>query len=291
MGLHQSHLCPGRVMAEWMPMFQIKSFSKIAPSINKIEIFAPEIVSKWLPGQFIILRIDEKGERIPLTVYQVDKEQSLLSVIFQEVGKTTRKLATLKEGDCLTDLIGPLGHPLEVKDYGKVVCIGGGVGTAEIYPDAKALKEANCHLISILGARNKDLLILKGEMEKISDEAIITTDDGSQGRRGLVTDALKEVLDKDTVDMVIAIGPVIMMREVAKLTEPYKVKTIVSLNSIMVDGTGMCGSCRVTVGGKTRFACVDGPHFDGHLVDFDELLIRNSRFLEEEKISLALLRT
>ncbi len=270
-------------------MFQIKSSSKIAPSINRIEILAPEIVNKWLPGQFIILRIDEKGERIPLTVNQVDKERSLLTIIFQEVGKTTRKLAALKEGDCLRDLIGPLGHPLEVKDYGKVVCVGGGVGTAEIYPEAKALKEAGCHLISILGARNKDLLILRDEMGKISDEIIFTTDDGSYGRRGLVTDPLGEVLAKDTVDMVIAIGPVIMMREVSKLTLPYKVKTIVSLNSIMVDGTGMCGSCRVTVGGETRFACVDGPEFDGHLVDFNELLIRNRRFLEEEKISSDLL--
>ena len=270
-------------------MFQIKSSSKIAPSINRIEILAPEIVNKWLPGQFIILRIDEKGERIPLTVNQVDKERSLLTIIFQEVGKTTRKLAALKEGDCLRDLIGPLGHPLEVKDYGKVVCVGGGVGTAEIYPEAKALKEAGCHLISILGARNKDLLILRDEMGKISDEIIFTTDDGSYGRRGLVTDPLGEVLAKDTVDMVIAIGPVIMMREVSKLTLPYKVKTIVSLNSIMVDGTGMCGSCRVTVGGRTKFACVDGPEFDGHLVDFNELLIRNRRFLEEEKISSDLL--
>ena len=272
-------------------MFEIKSFFRLAPSINRIEILAPEIASKWLPGQFIILRVDEKGERIPLTVNQVDKERGLLSIIFQEVGKTTKKLAKLKEGDCLTDLIGPLGRPLEVKDYGKVVCVGGGVGTAEIYPEAKALKEAGCYLTSILGARNKDLLILKDEMGKISDKVIVTTDDGSQGRRGLVTDALKEVLDKEKIDMVIAIGPVIMMREVSKLTLSYKVKTTVSLNSIMVDGTGMCGSCRVTVGGKTKFACVHGPEFDGHLVDFDELLIRNSRFLKEEKISLDLLKT
>ncbi len=268
-------------------MYRINSSRKMAPAVWEMDICTPEIAGKALPGQFIVLRIDEKGERIPLTVHDVDKEEGIVRIIFQEVGKTTKKLAGLREGDFLKDFLGPLGQPSEIEKFGRVVCVGGGVGTAVIYPEAKALKAAGNRIISVLGARNKELLILEEKMREISDELYITTDDGSSGRRGVVTEALKEILDKDKVDLVVAIGPVVMMKFVCRLTRVYEVKTVVSLNPIMVDGTGMCGSCRVSVGGETKFVCVDGPEFDGHQVDFEELRERNSRFREEEKVALS----
>ncbi len=267
-------------------MYRIHFSRELAPAIWEMNILAPEIAERALPGQFIVLRIDEKGERIPLTIHDVDRKEGTVRIIFQEVGKTTRRLAGLTAGDFLKDFLGPLGRPSEVKKFGRVVCVGGGVGTAVLYPEAKALREAGNRIISIIGARSKELLILEKKMRGISSELYITTDDGSYGRRGVVTEALKEVLDKNKVDLVVAIGPVIMMKFVCQLTREYGVKTTVSLNPIMVDGTGMCGSCRVRVGEETKFVCVDGPEFDGHQVDFKELKERNYRFLEEEKVAL-----
>lgn len=267
-------------------MYRISSSRRVAPAIWEMDILAPEITERALPGQFIVLRIDEKGERIPLTIHDVNREEGTVRIIFQEVGKTTRRLSGLHSGDFLKDFLGPLGRPSEIEKFGRVVCVGGGVGTAVIYPEARALKEAGNRIISIIGARNKELLILEKKMRGISDELYITTDDGSYGRQGVVTEALKEILDDDKVNLVIAIGPVVMMKFVSQLTREYGVKTIVSLNPIMVDGTGMCGSCRVRVGEETKFVCVDGPEFDGHQVDFEELRERNSRFLEEEKVAL-----
>ena len=267
-------------------MYRINSSRGLAPAIWGMDILSPEIAEKALPGQFIILRIDEKGERLPLTIHDVNKEEGMVAIIFQEVGKTTRRLAGLRGGDFVKDFLGPLGRPSRIKRFGRVVCVGGGVGTAVLYPEAKALREAGNRIVSIIGARNKELLILEKKMHQISDELYITTDDGSYGRRGVVTEALKEMLDKGGVDLVVAIGPVVMMKSVSQLTRAYGVKTTVSLNPIMVDGTGMCGSCRVRAGGETKFVCVDGPEFDGHQVDFEELTERNSRFLKEERVAM-----
>ncbi len=267
-------------------MYRIYSSRRLASAIWEMGILAPEIAERTLPGQFVILRIDERGERIPLTIHDVNKEKGTVRVIFQEVGRTTRRLAGLEEGDSLKDFLGPLGRPSHIGKFGRVVCVGGGIGTAVLYPEAKALKGAGNYIISVIGARSKELLILEKRMREVSDELYITTDDGSSGRRGVVTGALKEILARDKVDLTVAIGPVIMMKFVCQLTREYGVKTIVSLNPIMVDGTGMCGSCRVRVGGKTQFVCVDGPEFDGHQVDFEELRERNTRFLKEERIVL-----
>ncbi len=263
--------------------FKIISTQTIAKDIKRIEVFAPYIARKALAGQFVMLRVDEKGERIPLTIADKSKDDGKITIIFQQVGLTTKKLARLKEGDSISDLAGPLGRPTEIKKYGTVVLVGGGVGIAEMYPVAKAFKGADNRIISILGARSKELLILEEELKTVSDEIYITTDDGSYGRKGLVTDILKEMIEKEKIDLVYAIGPVIMMKAVSELTRPYKIHTIVSLNSIMVDGTGMCGSCRVNVNEKSRFACVDGPEFNGHLVDFDELSKRLKLFVDLEK--------
>jgi len=266
-------------------MYEILDVKQLSKEIKSMIISVPEIAKKAKPGQFIVLRIDEKGERIPLTINDFDAKTGNITIIFQEVGKTTKKLGMLKKGDSLIDVAGPLGHPGRVEKLGTVVCIGGGVGTAVIYPEARALKEIGNTVISIIGARGRDMVILEDKMRKISDELHITTDDGSYGRKGVVTDPLKEILTKRKIDLVIAIGPIIMMKFVCLMTKKFNIPTIVNLNPIMVDGTGMCGSCRVTVGGEVKFACVDGPEFDGHLVDFNELTNRNARFFEEEKMS------
>ncbi len=263
----------------------------LAPNIKKIIVDAPEIAKKAQPGQFIILRVDEKGERIPLTIGDFDREKGTLTIIFQEVGKSTIHLGMLKEGEEILDLVGPLGRPSEIEKFGTVCCIGGGVGTPEIYPVARALKEIGNYVISIIGARNKELVIMEKEMKAVSDELYITTDDGTYGMKGLVTDALKKILDNGKkIDRVIAVGPVIMMKAVSELTKNYNIKTIVSLNAMMLDGTGMCGICRVEIGGETKFACVDGPEFDGHLVNYDLLMMRLRTYLEEERISLNLFK-
>lgn len=246
---------------------------------------APFIARKVMPGQFVIIRIDEKGERIPLTVADFDREKGTVTIIFQAVGFTTKKLAGLNVGDCILDFVGPLGLPTEIEGAKKAIVIGGGVGCAIAYPQAKALFNSGVDTTVIAGFRSKDIVILENEMKNVSNNYYVTTDDGSHGEKGFVTDVLKRLIEKDNYDLVIAIGPIPMMKFVAKTTESYGIKTIVSLNPIMIDGTGMCGGCRVSVGGKIKFACVDGPDFDGHKVDFDELMRRNSFYREEEEHS------
>ncbi len=270
-------------------MYPIVEKKILSNNVKLLKIQAPLVAKKALPGQFIILRIDEKGERIPLTIADSNPKEGTVTIIFLEVGKTTKQLGTLNVGDLLQNFAGPLGMPSDVKKYGTVVCVGGGVGIAPLYPIVKALKEAGNHVISILGAKTKDLLLLEKEIQDFSDEFYITTDDGSKGHKGFVSDVLQQIINKQRVDMVMAIGPIIMMKVVSSLTKQYNIKTLVSLNPIMVDGTGMCGGCRVSIDGKTRFACVDGPEFDGHMVDYDNLMLRNRRFVhaEEEACKLA----
>ena len=268
-------------------MSEIIETKELSSSVKMFRVKAPEIAKKYKAGQFVILRVNEKGERIPLTVADADAKNGTITIISQEVGKTTAMLGRLKAGDRLQDLVGPLGKPSEIERFGQVVVIGGGVGTAVAYPEARALKNAGNKLISIIGARNKDLLVLEDEVRAISDELYITTDDGSKGHHGFVTDVLKELIErKVTIDRVIAIGPAIMMKAVANLTRPHRIKTVVNLNPIMIDGTGMCGACRVSVGGQTKFACVDGPSFDGHEVDYDLLMTRLRMYMEQEKVAM-----
>ena len=251
--------------------------------VVKLEVSSPDIAKKAQPGQFIALMVSDKGERIPLTIVDADKVSGTITLILQEAGLTTRLLGKMSPGDSLYALVGPLGHATEIKKYGKVVLVGGGVGIAEIYPVAKALKAAGNHVTTILGARTKDLLILEKELKAVSDELLIATDDGSCGRKGFTTDILDETLNKGVCALVYSVGPIPMMRRSAAVTSNYKVKTIVSLNAVMVDATGMCGCCRVTVGGKTLFSCVDGPEFDAHQIDWDEFVKRNRIYEDKEK--------
>lgn len=267
-------------------MFAITKKEVLAPAIKLFEVSAPEIAAKAQPGQFIILRMDEKGERIPLTIADLDRDKGLLTLIFQEVGRSTLELGELNEGDSIVDLVGPLGRPSEIEKLGRVICVGGGVGVAPVYPITRAMQQAGNEVIAIIGARTGDSLILENEMKTVSDKLYVVTDDGSAGTKGFVTTKLKEVLAEKKPDLVVAIGPLVMMQAVSELTRPEQIKTVVSLNSIMVDGTGMCGACRVPVGGKTKFACVDGPDFDGHQVDWEIAAIRARMFVDEEKIAL-----
>lgn len=267
--------------------FKILKKEELVPDIHIMDISAPRIARKAQPGQFVMLRINETGERIPLTIADFDREKGTITIIFMAVGKTTMQLASLKEGDELLDFIGPLGIPSEIENYGTVILIGGGVGVAPVFPQARAFKEAGNRVISIIGARSANLLLWEDKMLEVSDELYITTDDGTKGHHGFVTDIVKQVLQGDEkVARIIAIGPPVMMRAVAGVTAPFKVKTIVSLNSIMVDGTGMCGACRVLVGNETKFACVDGPEFDAHLVDFTLLMNRLAMYQPEEKAAV-----
>lgn len=256
---------------------------KLSPVLTLFEIRSPLIAASAKAGQFIIVWTGEHGERLPLTISDSDPAKGTITIIFQEVGRGTIELGRFNEGEDIPSLAGPLGKPTEIENYGTAVVIGGGIGTAIARPVAKALKAAGNELVAIIGAREKSLIILEDEMKSFSDECIVTTDDGSYGRKGLVTEPLKEMLDTRKVDIVVAIGPMPMMRAVAKTTEPYGVKTIVSLDPIMIDGTGMCGGCRVTVGGKTMFTCVDGPDFDAHQVDWDELRARKAFYFDEEQ--------
>jgi 2-polyprenylphenol hydroxylase and related flavodoxin oxidoreductases len=251
--------------------------------IGMMEVLSPDIASKARPGQFIVLMASEKGERVPLTVVERNPSKGTIKLIFQEAGLTTKMLGAMKAGDALYSLVGPLGHPTEIKKYGKVIIVGGGVGIAEIYPVAKAMKDAGNHVTTILGARNKDMLILEKELKGASDELHVMTDDGSYGRKGFTTDILEELLSKGKYDLVYSVGPIPMMKRSAMVTKKFNTKTIVSLNAIMVDATGMCGCCRVTVGGKTYFSCVDGPEFDAALVDWEELIKRNRIYDDKEK--------
>lgn len=265
-------------------MFRIVYKRSLNDTTDMISVYAPEIAKKAKPGQFIIFRVDEKSERIPLTIAGYDAEKGTVSVIFQKVGKSTMKLGALHEGDELLDFVGPLGTPSELDGYKKVAVIGGGLGCAIAYPQAKYLHEHGAEVDMIAGFRSKDIIILEDEMRSASARLVIKTDDGSNGNKGLVTDALKELIEGGAkYDLVIAIGPPVMMKFVCLLTKEHGIKTVVSMNPIMIDGTGMCGCCRVTVGGKIKFACVDGPDFDGHEVDFDELIRRNRTYAEEER--------
>lgn len=269
-------------------MFQIIRKQEMAMgTIIRFDIEAPKIARKIKPGQFVIIRVNETGERIPLTVADKDAFAGVITLIFQVVGKTTALMRSLNEGDFLKDVVGPLGKAADVEDIGTVIMIGGGTGVAILHHVAKAFKEAGNYVIGIIGARNRDMLILENEMVNICDELVITTDDGSYGQMGFVTDPLKKYLDERyDIKLVYSIGPIIMMKNVVALTAKYKVPTMVSLNPIMIDGTGMCGGCRVKVDNETKFCCVDGPDFDGFKVDFDELLKRNSLYLKDEKDSL-----
>ena len=251
--------------------------------LNEIE--APLIARKARPGQFVILRASETGERIPLTMASTDPEKGTITVIYMVVGKTTTLFRDLKVGDSYAGILGPLGRPTRLEKVGTVVCVGGGTGVAVMHPITRALKEIGNHVICIIGARTKDLLILEDQMRAASHDLRVCTDDGSYGHHGFVTEVLKEVLEAGDVNLVVAVGPVPMMKFVCRMTKEYAVNTVVSLNPIMVDGTGMCGGCRVSVGGQTRFACVDGPEFDGHQVDFDELTLRLQAYAEDEKRS------
>ncbi len=265
-------------------MYPITHKEELAPLVKLIKVKAPAIAQKAQAGQFAILRIHEEGERIPLTLADWDAPAGTVTLIFQEVGKSTDHLGMLKVGETLQDLIGPLGVASEVENFGTVVCVGGGIGVAPVYPIARALKQAGNRVISIIGARSKNLLIWEDMMRAQSNELLVTTDDGSYGRHGFVTDQLMALIDNGTkVDFCLAIGPPVMMKAICEVTAPHKIPTRVSLDSIMVDGTGMCGACRITVGGKTRFVCVDGPEFDGHQVDFNEYLARKRIYLPEER--------
>jgi ferredoxin/flavodoxin---NADP+ reductase len=267
-------------------MYKIVSAIFLAENIKKIEIEAPRIAKKRKAGQFIMVRVGTTGERVPLTIAGSDPEKGTITIIVQGMGKTTKELNAKEAGDTINDIVGPLGTPSHIENFGTAVSIGGGVGTAIAYPTAVALKEAGNYVITINGARSKDLVILENEMKAVSDEAYITTDDGSYGFHGFVTQKLQELIDSGrNIDYVLAIGPIPMMKAVAEVTRPYGIRTVVSLNPIMVDGTGMCGGCRVTVGGETKFACVDGPEFDAHLVDFRNLSDRNKLYLPEERQS------
>ena len=265
-------------------MYRIVKKQVLNPTVTRMDIEAPLIAKKAEPGQFIILRVDEKGERIPLTVADFDRERGTVTIIFQIVGATTEKLNHLEEGDCLQDFVGPLGRPSETEGLKKVAVIGGGVGCAIAYPVAKKLHQQGTEVHSIVGFRNKDLVILEEEFRAVSDKLVMMTDDGSYGEKGLVTNALEKLIGEgETYDEVIAIGPLVMMKFVTQLTKQHNIKTVVSMNPIMIDGTGMCGGCRLTVGGKTRFACVDGPDFDGFEVDFDEAMARGTMYRDYER--------
>ena len=271
-------------------MFNILKKEELSEHVTLFEIEAGDIARKARPGNFFILRTHEQGERVPLTIADFDRDRGTITAVFQKVGKATNYLGALNEGDIITDVTGPLGNDSHIENFGRVVCVGGGVGIAPVYPIAKALKEAGNNVTSIIGARSKSILFWEEKMRNVSDELIITTDDGSYGTKALVTAPLEDILINEKVDLVIAIGPAIMMKFVCRTTEKYNVKTIVSLNSIMIDGTGMCGGCRVEIGGEIKYTCVDGPEFNGHEVDFDLLMNRLQAYIEEENMAMKQVR-
>jgi len=261
-----------------------------SPDVYYYKLSAPLISRKARPGQFVIIRLHESGERIPLSLADINPGDGTISLIVMAVGKTTSEMSRMKAGDDVLDLCGPLGNPTHIKKVGKAILVGGGFGVAPLYPIARALKAADNEVVCIMGARSKDLLIYEEEMKQVNDRVIVTTDDGSKGMKGIVTQALQRELEKQKAQLVIAIGPAIMMKAVSETTKSLGVKTLVSLNPIMVDGTGMCGGCRVTVGGETLFACADGPEFDGHLVDWDILMNRQKKYAPEQKESFEVWR-
>ncbi len=267
-------------------MNKIIQKTRLSEQVYRMRVSAPLIAAERKPGQFVIVQLDaDFGERIPLTIADADAAEGSITLVFQVVGKTTRRLAALEEGDRIANLLGPLGRPTHIEHFGTVVCVGGGIGVAPLHPIAQGMKQAGNRVLAIIGARQRDLVIMEEEMRAIADELIVVTDDGSYGRRALVTEPLREICERDPKpDLAVAIGPPIMMKFCAETTRPFGVPTLVSLNTIMVDGTGMCGGCRVTVGGETKFVCVDGPEFDGHQVDFDNMMsrLRSYRRLEDE---------
>ena len=265
-------------------MFKILKKEELSPNVYAMEIDAPRVAKKAEPGQFIVLRVNEEGERIPLTIANFDRETGRILIVFQVIGASTMELAALNEGDDILDFVGPLGRPSEIgKLDGTMVVVGGGIGVAPTFPIARAMKEAGNKVIAIMGAKTKDILVMEDEMKQVTDEIVVTTDDGSRGIKGFVTNAVQALVDRgEKIAQITAIGPVIMMKSVAEATRPYGIPTVVSLNPIMVDGTGMCGGCRVTVGDETKFACVDGPEFDGHLVDFKGLMSRQRMYRDME---------
>jgi ferredoxin/flavodoxin---NADP+ reductase len=268
-------------------VFKIVHAQFLAPGIKRFVIKAPRIARKQQPGQFVILRIYEEGERIPVTIENSDPAKGTINIVVQSAGKTTNLLNTLETGDSILDVVGPLGKPSDIRNYGTVVVVGGGVGTAMAYPTAAALKLAGNRVISIVGARNKELVILEKEMREVSDALLITTDDGSYADKGFVTDELRQLIENGTrIDLVVAVGPIVMMKAVSALTRKENIHTVVSLNPIMIDGTGMCGGCRVLIDGKSEFACVDGPEFDGHKVNFEVLVQRNNMYRTAEQQSM-----
>jgi ferredoxin--NADP+ reductase len=268
-------------------MHRIISKEQLSPTIARLTVEAPLVAHKRKPGNFVIVRLDETGERIPLTIVDADESAGTITLIVQAIGKTTQALCAKSEGETIADVAGPLGNPTPIVENKRVVCVGGGVGTAELFPIARALKENHNFIYTIVGARTKDLLILEDEMQRHSDHLALVTDDGSFGRKGVVTDELRDILKQDqSIEIVYAIGPLPMMKAVSAVTREFGVHTVVSLNAIMVDGTGMCGGCRVTIDGEMKFACVDGPEFDGHKVNFDELMLRNRTYVEEERESI-----
>jgi len=268
-------------------VYKILHKEVLSDTVKLMVVKAPQVARKGVAGQFVIVRIDEMGERIPLTIADYDREAETITLIFQEVGKSTKQMGTLEVGDGFVTVMGPLGHPTEIENYGTVVCMGGGVGIAPIFPITRALKEAGNTVISIIGARNKELLFWEERMRQYSDELIVCTDDGSYGRQALVTEPLKELLEaRNDIAKIWAIGPAVMMKFVTRTTQPFNVPTIVSLNTVMVDGTGMCGGCRVVLDDGAQFACVDGPEFDGHKVDWDILLSRLAFYKEQEQEAL-----
>jgi len=267
-------------------VYEIVTKTELAPKEILFEVYAPDIAAKSLPGQFIILIIGEKGERVPLTICGFDSKKGTVSFAFHEVGKTTKELGMLKAGDKISNVTGPLGKPSEIKNFGKVLCVGGSIMIAPMLLQAKAMKEAGNHVTTVIGARIKEALVMEKEAQAVSDKVIVATDDGSQGYKGL--DFLKELLKKEKFDHCVALGPVVMMKDVSEITKAYGVPTVVTLTPIMIDGMGMCGVCRVTVGGKMMFACVDGPEFDGHQVNFDELILRQRLYLPEERVNSVL---
>ena len=272
-------------------MNKIIKKKSLAPLIKLMEVESPLLAKKAKPGQFVILRVHEKGERIPLTISDYNPEKGTVTLIFQEVGKTTTLLGRLEEGDCILDLVGPLGKPTDLDNLGKVVVIGGGLGAALVFSQVKEMRKRGTKIDVIIGARNESLIILEEEVRPYCDNLYIATDDGSKGYKGFVTDVLKKLIEEgNKYDRAITVGPLIMMKVVSNLTRQYGIPTIVSMNPIMIDGTGMCGGCRLTVGGEIKFACVDGPEFDGHKVDFDEVIKRTGIYREEEKVAMDILR-
>jgi ferredoxin--NADP+ reductase len=267
-------------------MYKILHKETVAPQVIAMIVDAPYIAKNSKAGNFVVLRIHERGERIPLTIADADRKKGTITLLFQKIGKTTEELGRLKKGQEIRDVVGPLGHATPIKRYGHCVLVGGGIGSATLFPILKALKEKRNKVTVILGARNKELLVWEDKFSEYANNMLLTTDDGSSGRKGLVTEALKEVIEKDGAKIVLAVGPIRMMQAVSELTKPYGVKTLVSLNPVMVEGTGMCGACRVNIAGETKFACVEGPEFDAHEVDFQELANRLGFYREEEAQSM-----